>query len=522
MKIWVVSMECSGIVEAGGVKNVTFSLCKEFQKLGNEVTLFIPAFKTTDYKSIIFDKDSFAAKTEIFHCGKNETVSYKKGKCINGDFQVIFMEHPSFLEKEGVYTYTANENRQNPEFVKGHGHKDMLFMDSLFAKSVIHFSNFIETKDIPDFIHCQDASTALIPGFGAENQTFDSTKFIVTIHNAGPAYHHNFSSIGEASWYTGFNQDLLYKSLNNDKVEPFLIAANVNASLSTVSEEYAKELCNPIYASETEGLSQCFNNKNIQIMGITNGIDYEGYDPTDINNSKLPYAFNPGTKDLQGKADCRSYFVKKVLKNRQKYSDVSIYGELENANNCNKEIYIVYHGRVTWQKGLPVLMEAIPAILNNFSNVRFLITGQGEVALENSIKEITEKYKGSVVFINGYNKELARLTNAIGDFIVLPSHFEPCGLEDFISQIFGTLPVAHKTGGLNKIVNGKTGFLYSQNTKEALIAKLSEVITIKIYKPEVIEDMIQYTDQYIKNNYLWPIVIKTKYMPYFKKNMKNI
>ncbi len=509
-------MECSGIVEAGGVKNVTFSLCKEFAKLGNEVTLVIPAFKCTEYKNICFSDDN-PIKTEILHCGKNEPVTYKKALCLNGNFNVVFMEHDAFLEKEAVYTYTANENKKNPEFVKGNGHRDGLFMDSLFAKSVIKYADYVSSKDLPDFIHCQDASTALVPAFGYENNILKNTKFIVTIHNAGPAYHHNFASVGEASWYTGFNQELINNSLNNEKVEPFLLAYNCGAKLTTVSEEYAKELCNPVYANETENLSVIFKNKNIEITGITNGIDYDCYNPQDINISKLPYSYNPQSGDLEGKKKCRQYFVDTVLSQRDNYDGVTIYGDLSDSSDCNNQIYIVYHGRVTSQKGLPVLLDAMPALLNNYKNIKFIIAGQGEVWLENAIKDITETYKGDVIFINGYNKKITRLTNAIGDFIVLPSQFEPCGLEDFISQIFGTIPVAHKTGGLNKIVNGKTGFLYTNNTKESLIAKLSEVIAIKMYNPDYICEMIKFTSGYVKDTYSWSTVIKNKYLDFLQK-----
>ena len=122
--------------------------------------------------------------------------------------------------------------------------------------------------------------------------TFDnysSTKSVVTIHNAGPAYHHNFSSIGEAAWYTNLPTDLLSGSLNNYKVEPFLIASSCGAYLSTVSVEYANELKNPKYFEQTEGLSQIFYNRNIQIKGITNGIEFDRYNPQKKECSHLPF-----------------------------------------------------------------------------------------------------------------------------------------------------------------------------------------------------------------------------------------
>ena len=100
---------------------------------------------------------------------------------------------------------------------------------------------------------------------------------------------------------------------------------------------------------------------------------------------------------------------------------------------------------------------------------------------------------------------------------LFPSEFEPCGLEDFIAQSYGTLPIAHKTGGLNKIIDNKTGFLYNDNTPESLTVKLTEVIMIKKLKPERIISMIKKASDYIYKEYLWKNVIEKKYEKYFEK-----
>ena len=147
--------------------------------------------------------------------------------------------------------------------------------------------------------------------------------------------------------------------------------------------------------------------------------------------------------------------------------------------------------------------------------------GQGQLSLEKELIEITNKYKDKVVFLNGYNRTYARLTNAVADFIVLPSFFEPCGLEDFISQIFGTIPIANKTGGLNKIVDYQTGFLYSNNEPVSFVAKLSEVIAMKIHNPKKINSMIKNAAVYVHKNYLWKNVIKSKYLPFFYEILKK-
>ena len=520
MKFWIVSMECAGIAEAGGVKNVSFSLCKELSLAGHSVTLFIPYFKCTSLELIKDLGKAEDVSLTVPMCAKEESVTFQKAVCTQGDFNVVFVHHPCFEEKEGVYTYTASEQEKNPDFVKGFGHKDTPFMDSLFCKSVSAYGNKAIPDEIPDIIHCQDASCSLVPCFASKLQVFEKTAFVVTIHNAGPAYHHNFSSIGEAAWYTGLAEPELSGALNDFKVEPFLLAANAGAHITTVSEHYAKELIDPFNITETEGLSPIFFNRYTNIKGITNGIDYERYDPSNKKESHLPFEFNPEKGDLEGKYKCRDYCVEQLQYTQ--IEGVKTYGNI-NVRPQEKEnqIFISYHGRITNQKGISVLIKAIPAILNNYEGVKFIIAGQGEIAIEKELAELCNRFSGKVIFLNGYNREAARLVNAIGDFIVLPSFFEPCGLEDFISQIYGTLPIANATGGLNKILNNETGFLYQNNTPENLIAKLSEVIALKLYKPDTIKEMIQKAATYIHKNYLWRSVINNEYIPFFKSILKK-
>ena len=230
-------------------------------------------------------------------------------------FNVIFVHHPCYEEKEGVYTYTASEQEKNPTFVKGFGHNDTPFMDSLFAKAVSAYGNTVTKDKLPDIIHCQDASCALVPCFAQKNDVFNKTAFVVTIHNAGPAYHHNFSSIGEAAWYTSLPEAELAGALNDLKVEPFLLAANAGAHITTVSEHYAKELIDPFNIDETEGLSPIFFNRYTNIKGITNGIDFERYDPTDKKESHLPFEVDDPPKIAGRYTKNLVYKIKRTCKN---------------------------------------------------------------------------------------------------------------------------------------------------------------------------------------------------------------
>src|SRR5574344_175133 len=312
MVIWLVSREYAGIAEAGGVKNVSCSLSENLVKIGNKVLAFIPYYGCTDLSNVQnFKKNAFAS-VQVTVLGRRETVQFASGTC--SGVEIVFICHHLFAEKQGVYTYTEAEEKKNPKHVRGTGHEDMLFLNMLFQKAVTSFGNVCLPEQMPDIVQCQDATTALIPIFiqqaasaNMEGQiVFSHTKCVVTIHNAGPGYHHEFSSVAEAERYTDLPEAILRKGLNGDKVEPFLLAT-INACITTVSPQYAEEIISG--TTETAGLTEGFRERHTEIKGITNGIEFSKYYPTDTKKSLLPFAFNPAKKDLIGKYKCRHFFL---------------------------------------------------------------------------------------------------------------------------------------------------------------------------------------------------------------------
>ena len=236
MKIWVVSMECAGLAEAGGVKNVTHSLCNEFANKNNEVTLFTPIFGCTNFDSIENYQEENIPLVKIDMCDKPEYISYSSGTLKDTKVKVVFIKHKSFSEKKAVYVYTEEEEKSNPENRKGTGHKDSLFLDTLLSKAVAAYGNFIDSSKLPDIIHCHDASTAITPAYvkNQHQELYNKTKCVVTIHNAGPAYHHEFIDFNQAKYYTHLDNFILENSFNGSRIEPFLIAAQFS-KLSTIS-----------------------------------------------------------------------------------------------------------------------------------------------------------------------------------------------------------------------------------------------------------------------------------------------
>lgn len=525
MKIWLVSMECAGISEAGGVKDVVYSLCKGFSSEKEDVTLFIPVFGCTSLKSIRDFKADFISNVAIDMCCKNEIVTFSSGRITDTSCKVVFVNHPSFSNKKGVYVYTEEEQRLDGSHVKGRGHEDMLFLDTLFSKAVCEYGKYISETDCPDIIHCHDASTAVLPCYVRKLQKagyFRSSKCVVTIHNAGPAYHHEFPDVEQARYYTGLNQEELDLCHNGNRIEPFLLGAE-NASLTTVSTFYAEELLNPSNAELTDGLSVCFHERNLQIEGITNGVNYDYYSPDIPELSLLPFPMNPRKGDVEGKMLNRKYFLNfcvddqlvsdSYTKGFQKFGWISVPEK--------NPVYFMYHGRIVWQKGIQILLDSISGIIEKYPSARFILCGQGDPQIEKNIQEIAERFSGKVVFFNGYNEKMARLVAAASDFVILPSFFEPCGLEDFIAQIYGTIPIAHATGGLKKIIDGETGYLFKESNAEDLVGAVSRAVDFMFAEKDNLKGMVEWTADFIHSVYSWDFVIQTKYLKFFQKCKKN-
>lgn len=520
LNIWQISREYAGIAEAGGVKNVVCSLSEQLVEDDNDVTLFIPLYGCTNLSSIRdFDIVSdFTSYIDV--AGTEYKVSFGRAYC--DKIKVIFIISSRFIEKMNIYTYTELEERLTPSHIRGQGHVDAPLLETLFQKAVLDYA--VHFSDFPDIIHCHDATTALIPVFAAELPQYEeiagNTRFIVTIHNAGPAYHHEFSSIKDAVTYTGLPIKVLEKGRRGNFVEPYLLAGFYSC-LTTVSPWYADELMDPDDAN-TDGLSKLFSSRKIQIKGITNGIDYEKYNPENTAVSMLPFPFSPEKNIFVGKYKSRELFmdyysrydqnsrIKKSL--RSITSGVDQFGFITAEPDC---VYFSYHGRVVHQKGIDIWAGAIPKTLEQCPYARFVITGQGDPELENKQIALTEQFPGKVLFLRGYEKTLARLCVAASDFIVLPSFFEPCGLEDFIASIYGTIPVAHGTGGLKKIKDGETGFLFSPNTPETLSARLVSLAQKKHEDSSAFDKMMADAALFVHTMYSWQHVVQNEYIPLY-------
>ncbi|HKL85034.1 MAG TPA: glycogen/starch synthase [Treponemataceae bacterium] len=514
--IWYVTREYAGIAEAGGVKNVACALAEGCARKGSSVLVFIPAYGCVSIQGAV----SFG--TEISIAGKFHSVSFRE--FAHNGVRIVLIESDIYREKSDVYVYTKAEAAliQGNPHMQGHFDSDLLNM--LLQFSVIQYS--ILSGLIPDVIHCQDAHTAILPALIRTNPVlnnhFISTKIVVTIHNAGAGYRQIIPGISRAQQVTQLTEEVLQMAFFNENVEPFLLSA-LYGNLTTVSPWYARELTSASFNHFTEGLSGEFERRHISITGITNGIDFNRYDPRDTSISHLPFSFDPSCGDLAGKYKCRDFFLNELNKNNIPVG-IEQFGSIDTKKT---NVFFSYHGRIAWQKGITDFVKSAAIVLDSLPEARFLVLGQGDPMLEILLIKMTEKYGGRFLFLRGYERSLARLIVAVSDFLVLPSVFEPCGLEDFIGQIFGTIPVANAVGGLQKILHGKTGFLYTSGSKEEPEKTLASLL-LSVASPLIVsgsigcgtipayDEIIRYAALRVKEQYNWDEIIETSYAPIYQ------
>ncbi len=519
-----ITREYDGLAGAGGVKDVCRQLA---EALGNnpqktatamKVSVIMPCYGFIDPKTLGFsNRGSFPVAMNYTDSERTEAITLW-GKTTQakdrGPVTIFLLDSPRFKEKMGVYTYTRDEEKINPFNRAGQGHYDYFAMNVLLQKGGL--CALIYRNDRPDIIHCHDGHTALVPAMAREidgfRHFFKRTGFLTTIHNAGIGYHQEIADLPFAHAITGLPRSFVNKNLLDGKFDPF-IAASAHSILNTVSENYARELRETNADELTGWLGHFLMSRNIKIQGITNGIN-----PGDFNtesaaelNLAAPYSVKKG--ELKGKELCRKDLVKTLQK--KSLSTVIQHGSLKQVQDIPLLTSI---GRFSSQKGMDKLAQALHQLLPVDKEVQVLILGSGDPQIAQGLISLTResKYAGRVCILQGYDPVLASQIYAAGDFFIIPSQFEPCGLTDFMAQLYGNLPIVHLVGGLVKVQHAKTGFGYKEPTAKALVQAIKQGLDVYRKKPETLLKMQQLGVQTIARKYTWSKV-KNQYIKLYRE-----
>ena len=512
--IWMLSREYRGIAEAGGLKDVCRGLAESLVQAGYKVSVVLPCYGfirpgETGFEDLgpRFEVDMAYAYEE-----RRERVGFWHQE-LEG-VELVLVEAERFREKLGIYTYTGEEEIQDPGHRKGEGHYDYFAMNILLQKAALDLAIYTGVR--PDVFHCHDAHTCIVPAMIREidglRQYFRDVGVLITIHNAGIGYHQDVADLSFAKAITGLPQRIIYSSLLSSSFDPFLAGA-IYAPVNTVSENYAKELQNTELDASTGWLGHALKDRGIHIEGITNGIDPDKFNPMHPERLGLPAAFDPASGAFSGKAICRKELVIRLMSIENE--EMQAYGSIEYIPD---QPLVTVVSRLTEQKGLDVLAQALEGLLAEDRDMQVIILGSGKKEIEDCLAGLAghPDREGHFMVLIGYNPGLADLIYASGDFFVIPSLYEPCGITDFIAQLMGNLPIVRATGGLVKVKDGFNGFSYRDHTPAALAEAVRRALKIYRDLPDVIRRMQADAVRHIRENYTWDKV-RERYVKFYKK-----
>lgn len=404
MKICYLSSECVPFIKTGGLADVSGSLPSEIQKHRNEIKVFLPLYDLIDYEKHNL-KEIPEFKSASVNIGGREyfySLHYAENKGVSH----FFVDNKDFYNRKSVYTSDSDE--------------DMRFI--FFQYAVLNAIQRMQWA--PDVIHCHDWQSALIPELlntsFSWDKLFSETKTLLTIHNL--AYQGIFGTKTVRDAGLPDNKILPGGLYEHNGLFNFMKTGILTADyISTVSESYAEEIKTPQFG---EGLEKFLLMRSDRISGILNGIDTLHWNPEKDDNIPQNYNIN-------------SISLKKVNK-----TALLNYTGMQDTDS--PVIGIV--SRFAYQKGFELFESFIDYLLQK--EIRMIVLGDGERKYVEFFKNSVLRYPDKIYLFNGYNNELAHLITAGSDIFLMPSRYEPCGLNQMYSLIYGTIPVVRKTGGL--------------------------------------------------------------------------
>jgi starch synthase len=449
MKILMIAAEAVPFAKVGGLADVLGALPPVLNQCGADVRIVIPK-----YRSIQTEHHELKALADhpvkTVYLGKIPIpVSFYQGSLPGSEIPVYFVDNPYFYDRDGIY--------DSPTTGKGYednGERFLFFMRSALA--------LLEGMDWqPDVIHCHDCQTGLIPAYlrlDLAYARFAQTATVFTIHNLG--YQMLFPRT--ILYPAGLKDDLFYPASPIEfynQVNFLKIALTYADCLNTVSESYAVEI--QTGKEFGYGLEGVLRMRRGDLFGIMNGIDYSIWNPE--VDSLIPHKYS--SEDLTGK--------KKNKEELLTHCGWSISEE---------RIPIVgMISRLTDQKGFDLIMEKLAEIMQ--LPLQLVILGSGEKQYEQTLREAMSLYPNKLSVHTRFDDKLAHLIEAGADLFLMPSRYEPCGLNQLYSLRYGTLPVVRATGGLRDSVIDDdhnpyrgNGFVFEPYRSEALMDALQRAL----------------------------------------------
>lgn len=484
LKIVSVSAELAPFSKTGGLADVARSLPKALKRLGHIVICVTPLYGQVTDKELnklkLFKKD-----VEIFLNSKDSVkVNYWKSYLME-DLPVYFIENKKYFSKRKTLYGSSHENAR--------------FM--IFDAAVLKLISLLKFE--VNIVHCHDWQTGLIPFYKKTefrySKTLRKAKTVFTIHNL-------VFQMGKDWWTIPSSKKDYGKRrlprLNDPDIENINFAKRAILSadaITTVSEQYREEIMTKKFGQDLERI---LRNRKERLFGIVNGIDYSAYNPQ--NDPGLYRNYSPSEIDSRE-------FNKEFL---QKKFGLTV----------DKKIPIICTtSRVTFQKGFELILKILDQFMS--LNLQLIIIGDGDKKYIRELKRVARKFPDKLIVMPfEENKKYETLVYAGSDFFLLPSHHEPCGINQLIAMRYGCVPIVRRVGGLNDTVENfdpevskseGTGFSFIRFNEFSLYAAVIRALETYKYK-SVFKKLIERT---IRESNSWEIPAK-RYEKLFKKILK--
>lgn len=408
LPICFVSSEITPFAKTGGLADVSGALVKYLQGAGHDVLTFMPLYSRIDRGS--FALEAVAALTDLPLVFGAHAYRYSvyRARLPGSNADVHFIDCPALYDRPTLYTVEPDE------------HVRFLAL----TRAAIECCQRLGFA--PRIFHCNDWHTAFAPlllraAYGWD-LLFAETRSVLTIHNIG--YQSVFPAALVADLGLPGHTNLLHQDdLRAGKINPLRHGVLYAHAITTVSPTYAREICTDAYGM---GLQADLRARGDALVGILNGVDYDDWDPRSDRYLPLKY-------------DARTIHIKAELKKR-------LLARASLAPGTRSPLIGVI-SRLASQKGFDLLFDTLPALLARH-DCRFIALGNGEEKYERFFADLQLRYPQRVMFHRGYSDELAHWIEAGCDMFLMPSRYEPCGLNQMYSLRYGTVPIVRRTGGL--------------------------------------------------------------------------
>jgi len=448
VKILFAASEAFPFIKTGGLGDVVHSLSRALLALGDDVRLVLPAYRTV-LSEVNFEDELACWKLQ--GADRIHDVRVLQVQIEGRDDPLYLIDVPALFDRPGNPYVDAD----------GNNWPDNAERYTVFSRAVAQLAAGVPGSGWqPDVVHSHDWQAGLVPAFLSLNDVQPRTVF--TIHNMAYDGHFSlddFKRLGlPAEWwspdYAEFYGDL-------SMLKAGLVFSD---QVTTVSPTYAREICTPAFGYDYAGVLQHLGDR---LSGILNGIDEDVWNPRTDSYIKQNYSLN----------------YRRVIGKQANKQDLLARAGLPG----NDAPLLGFIGRLVEQKGVDFLIAVLPRILNE-TDAQVVVLGSGEHRFETALMELANAYPQRLYVNIGYSEELAHRIEAGSDLYIMPSRFEPCGLNQMYSLHYGTPPVVNYTGGLADTVvdttleslndNTANGFVMRSLNDEALFAAIRRGLAI--------------------------------------------